>query len=96
MCLFRAYIIRINLYKKGDAFFASPLEYILDYFPEWQELLIGQSAQPQPHPQEDLPFFVFKISRMTIAAITAISAAHIMTVARFSESHANIMCHSFI
>ena len=91
MCLFRAYIIRINLYKKGDAKNASPLDYILDYFPEWQELLIGQSAQPQPQPQEDLPFSLFRTILAIMAVTIPISAAHIIIVAIFCDIHSNIL-----
>ena len=49
---------------------------------------MGQSEHP--HPQEDFPFFLLRIMPAMMAATTAISTAHIMMVAIFSEIHASI------
>ena len=70
--------------------FASPYMRILRkyYFLEWQEPPAGQSAHP--HPQEDLPFFLFFTILTMIAATTAIKTAQMMIVAMFSPSHASI------
>ena len=58
------------------------------YLPLWQEPDIAQWAQLQP--QEDLPFFLFRTRLTIIAATTAISTRHIITVAIFVFNHNNI------
>jgi len=58
------------------------------YLPLWQEPAIAQWAQLQP--QEDLPFFLFRTRLTIIAATTAISTRHIITVAIFVFNHNNI------
>lgn len=55
----------------------------------WQEPLMGQ--QPQLQPQEDLPFLLLRIIETIIAATIRIRTRHIIIVAIFSESHANIL-----
>lgn len=50
---------------------------------------MGQSEHP--HPQEDFPFFLLRIMPAMMAATTAISTAHIMMVAIFSEIHAKAL-----
>ena len=47
--------------------------------------------QPQLQPQEDLPFFLLRIIETIIAATIRIRTRHIIIVAIFSESHANIL-----
>lgn len=59
----------------------------------WHDPLIGQLEQPRE--QEDFPFFLFLTILTIIAVTTAISKAQIITVAKFSESHASILFPPF-